>query len=70
MDEGRASEQIRVVGVPLGAIHEGPEPVDLYQPEAAQDRVEANGQVEKVQRQQAQAVDVEDRRVHVVGAEF
>jgi len=70
VDEGRASEQIRVVGVPLGAIHEGPEPVDLHQPEAAQDRVEANGQVEKVQRQQAQAVDVEDRRVHVVGAEF
>lgn len=70
VDEGRAPEQVRVVGVPLGAIHEGPEPVDLHQPEAAQDRVKADGQIEEVQRQQAQAVDVEDRRVHVVGAQL
>lgn len=70
VDEGRAPEQIGVVGVPLGAVHEGPEAIDLHQPEAAQDRVEADGQIEKVQRQQAQAVDVEDRRVHVVGAQL
>lgn len=70
MDQGRAPEQIGVVGVALGPVHEGPEAVDLHQPEAAQDRVEADGQVEEVQRQQAQAVDVEDRRVHVMGAQL
>lgn len=56
--------------MPFRAIHEGPKPIDLDESKTAQDRVEANGQVEKVQRQQAQAVDVEYGRVHVVGAQL
>lgn len=70
VDEARRPEQIRVVGVPFGAVHERPEPVDLHQPEGAQDRVEADGQVEEVQGQQAQAVDVEGGRVHIMVAQL
>lgn len=70
MDEARRPEQIRIVGVSFGAVHERPEPVDFDQPEGAQDRVEAYGQIEEVQRQQAQAVDVESGRVHVVVAQL
>uniref|UniRef100_A0A182FCK8 Uncharacterized protein n=1 Tax=Anopheles albimanus TaxID=7167 RepID=A0A182FCK8_ANOAL len=66
VDERGRAEQVRVVGVPLRPIHERPEPVDLDEPERAQDRVEADREVQEVERQQTQAVDVEGGRVHVV----
>lgn len=66
VDEAGGTEQVGVVGVSFGAVHECPEAVDFDQAEWTQDRVEADGQVEEVQRQQAQAVDVEGRRVHIV----
>lgn len=66
VNEAGRPEQVGVVGVALRPIHEGPETVDLDQPEGAQDTVEAYGQVEEVQRQQAETVDVERGGVHVV----
>lgn len=66
----RRPEHIRIVRVALGAIHERPKPVDLHQPKRAQYRIETDGQVEEVQRQQAQAVNVERRRVHVMGSQL
>ena len=70
VDEADGAEHVRVVGVPLRPVHERPEPVDLDEPEAAQHGVESDGQVEKVEREEAKAVDVERRRVHVVLAQF
>lgn len=70
MYEAGRSEEVWVVGVPLRSVHEGPEAVDLDEAEGAQDGVEADGQVEEVQRQQAQAVDVEGGGVHVVRAQL
>lgn len=66
VDEAAGPDQIRVVGVPLGAVHERPEPVDLDDAERPEYGVEPDGQVQEVERQQAQAVDVERSRVHVV----
>lgn len=56
--------------MPLRTVHERPEAVYLDEAERAQDRVEADGQVEEVQRQQAQAVDVERGGVHIVRAQL
>lgn len=56
--------------MPLGSVHERPEPVYLDEAERAQDRVEPDGQVEEVQRQQTEAVDVEGGGVHVVCAQL
>lgn len=56
--------------MPLGSVHERPEAVYLDETEGAQDGVEPDGQVEKVERQQAQAVDVERGGVHVVRAQL
>lgn len=66
-DDG--AEEVGKVGVSLGAVEELPEAVDLDEPEAAQDRVVADAQVEYVERYEAQTVDVEARRVHVVVAQ-
>lgn len=52
--------------MPLGSVHERPEAVYLDEAKRAQDGVEPDGQVQEVQRQQAQAVDVERGGVHVV----
>ena len=60
------ADGVGVIGVALRAVLEGPEAVDLYEAEAAQHGLEANTEVEKVQRQQTQTVDVEHRRVPVV----
>lgn len=54
----------------LRSVHERPEAINLHEPERPQNRIEADAQVEKVERQQAQAVDVEGRRVHVVLAQL
>lgn len=70
VDEAGGSEQVGVVSVALRPVHEGPEAIDLYQPEGAQDAVEAYGQVEEVQWQQAETVDVEGGGVHVVVAQL
>lgn len=70
MYQAAGPDQVRVVGVPFGAVHERPEPVDLNDPKRPQDRVEPDGQIEEVERQQAQAVDVERSRVHVVVAQL
>lgn len=70
VDEAAGPDQVRVVGVPFGAVHERPEPVDLHYSERPEDRVEPDGQVQEVERQQAQAVDVERSRVHVVVTQF
>ena len=64
--EGGGADDVGVVGVPLRAVQEGPEAVDLHQAETAEDGAEADGQVEDVERQQAQAVDVEGGGVGVV----
>lgn len=48
------------------AIHERPEAVDLDEAERSENRVEPDGEVEEVQRQQTEAVDVEGGRVHVM----
>lgn len=66
VDEAGGAKQVGVVGVALRPVHEGPETVDLDQTEGAQDAVEAYGQVEEVQWQQAETVDVERGGVHVV----
>jgi len=70
VDEAAGSDEVRVVGVPLCPVHECPEPVDLYYPKRPEDGVEPYGQVEEVQRQQAQTVYVERSRVHVMVAQF
>jgi len=70
VDEAAGSDEVRVIGVPLGPVHECPEPVDLHYPKRSEDGVEPYGQVEEVQRQQAQAVYVERSRVHVMVAQF
>lgn len=70
VDEAAGPDQVRVVGVPLGAVHERPEPVNLDYAERPQDGVEPDGQIEEVERQQAKAVDVERSRVHVVVAQL
>lgn len=54
----------------LGAVHERPEPVDFDKSEGAQDGVEADRQVEEVQRQETEAVNVEGGRVHVVRSQL
>lgn len=64
--ERERSEDVWVVGVALRPVEEHPELVDLDQTEAPQHRVEAYAEVEEVQREEAEAVDVESRRVHVV----
>lgn len=51
MDKTGGTEEVWIIGVPLGAVHERPEAIDLYQAKGAQDRVEADRQVEEVQRQ-------------------
>lgn len=56
--------------MPLSSVHERPEAVYLDEAERAQNRVEPDGQVEEVQRQQAQAVDVERGRVHIVRSQL
>ena len=56
--------------MPLGPVHEGPELVDLDEPEDPEDGLEAEREVEEVQRQKTQAVDVERRGVHVVLTEL
>ena len=66
VDEGNEAQEIGVVGVPLRAVHEGPELVDLDEAEDPQDGLEAEGEVEEVEGQEAEAVDVEGRGVHVV----
>jgi len=43
-----SADDIRVVSVPLRAVEERPEAVDLDQPEAAEDGAEADGEIEKV----------------------
>lgn len=70
VDEATGPDQVRVVGVPFGAVHECPEPVDLHYSERPEDRVEPDGQVQEVERQQAQTVDVERGRVHVMVSQF
>jgi len=70
MYQTSGTKQVGVVGVSLGAVHERPEPVNFDQTERPEDGVEADGQVQKVQRQQTQTVDVERRRVHVVVPQF
>jgi len=59
MKKTDGSEHIWIVCVPLRPVHEGPKPVDLDESEAAEHRVITDGQVKKVKRQEAQAVDVE-----------
>lgn len=51
MYQTSGAKQVGVVGVALGAVHERPEAVDLHQTERPEDGVEADGQVQKVQRQ-------------------
>ena len=70
VNERNESENVRVVCVTLAPIHEGPELVDLDEPEDPEDRLEAEGKVEEVEGEEAEAVDVERRRVHVVKAEL
>jgi len=70
VDEAAGSDEVWVIGVSLGPVHECPEPVDLHYPKRSEDGVEPYGQVEEVQRQQAQAVYVERSRVHVMVAQF
>ena len=70
VQQGDGAHGVRIVGVPLGAVEERPQAVDLDEPEAAQHRLVADGEVEDVERQQAEAVDVEDGRVHVVQAQL
>ena len=59
-------EQVWVVCVPLRPVHEGPELVDLDQPEDPEYGLEPQRQVQEVQGQQAQAVHVEGGGVDVV----
>lgn len=66
MDKRRRPKEIGIICVSFCAVHERPEAINLDEAERAQDRIEADAQVEEVERQQAQAVDVERRRVHVV----
>jgi len=70
VDETTGSDQVRVVSVPFGAVHERPEPVDLHNSERPEYRVEPDGQVQEVEWQQTQTVDVERSRVHVVVAQL
>ena len=64
--ENGAAKDVWVVGVALAAVQKVPKAVDFDQPEAAQRRIEAQREVEKVQGQQTETVHVEERRVHVV----
>lgn len=66
VDEADGAEDVGVVSVPLRAVHERPEAVNLDEPEAAEHRVESDGQVEEVERKEAQAVHVKGGRIHVV----
>jgi len=43
MDEAAGSDEIRVIRVPFGPVHERPEPVDLYYPKRSEDGVEPYG---------------------------
>lgn len=56
--------------MPFSSVHERPEPIDFHYAERPEDRVESDRQVEKVERQQAQTIDVERSRVHVVIAQL
>jgi hypothetical protein len=60
------AKQVRKVGVTLGAIQKYPKLVHFDQTKASEYRIVTNALVEYVQRHQAQAIDVETRRVHVV----
>lgn len=51
MDERQKAKQVRIVGMTLGTIHERPELVDFDKTEYPQDGFEAQGEVEKVQRE-------------------
>ena len=70
MDETRRTEQVGVVGVPFGPVHKVPEPVDLDEAERAKNGIESDGEIQKVERQEAEAVDVERRRIHIMGPQF
>lgn len=66
VDQGHETQEVGVVGVPFRAVHEGPELVDLDEAEDPEDGLEPQGEVEEVEGQEAEAVDVEGRGVHVV----
>ena len=66
MEQSDRPNDVWKVRVPLCAVKERPEAVDLDQPEAAEYGHKPDGQIEDVQGKEAEHVDVEDGRVHVV----
>ena len=66
MEQSDRTNDIWKVRVSLSPIEERPKAVDLDQPEAAEYGHESDGQVEDVEGEEAEHVDVEDGRVHVV----
>ena len=70
VDQGDEAEEVGVVGVALGAIHERPELVDLDQAEDSEYGFEAQAQIKEVQGQETEAVDVEHGGVQVVLAQL
>jgi hypothetical protein len=70
VNERNESEDVGIVCVSLAPIHEGPKLVDLDQPEDPENGLEAERQVEKVERKETETVDVKRCRVHVVEAKL
>lgn len=60
------AKNVGIVGVTLCPVQERPEAINFDQAETTENGLEANGQVQKVQGQQAQTVNVEKCTVHVV----
>ena len=66
MQERCRTDDVRVIRVALRAVQERPEAVDFDQTEPAHDGAVSDTQVQKVDRQQAKAVDVKHCRIRVI----
>ena len=70
MHQADGAPNIRIVGMPFCPVQERPKTVYFDQTKAAQNRFEANGKVEKIERKQTETVNVKYCAIHVVLAQL